>query len=200
MAADVLARREQPALRVEKAGRVQTSGAREDRLLLAQARGQRVEQLRVDAQCRLDPRRALGQHAPDHGSAADAAGRTHHGRTLQALGAREGRLRERRDERVSAQLGLDARVGRPLEREEVLALLEHALGEEQAGCEILVVPWRAHRGHEARDRGILRGTDAQLERLLDGQRVLALDVLAVLARMQTHSLDRIHTRIVAWRP
>ena len=164
MATDVLAHREQFAFRVEQPGGVQTAGFVE-RLLFGSQLGRQLQQrLRGDERLALGQGREVTVHGLNGRLAAEAAARAGID-VAPELGQVELDIgRKEHIEHVAVQRRLALLAGGDLEH--VARPGDHALGEQEAKREFLVVAGGAH-GH-----GHRLALDADFQRLLPRQRVV----------------------------
>ncbi len=182
-------RHEQLALDVEQTGAVQPAALVEQRLMLAQARRQALDQRVVDRERRdrgqrhlevLEP--LLAAHPARRGGAERRAA------APRALGPPSERARRRASTMAAPRQPCSPRLAsaragpRVAQLDEIGAIVDDAFGVEEPGGELEVVARRAH-GDDDR-----RAVDADLERRLDRDHV-ALDRSAV----PTH-LDGAQTR------
>jgi hypothetical protein len=133
----------------------------------AHAVGQRFEERARDARAvGIEQRDALREDRFDRGLAADAAcgGRQEGARLLEAAQVEARAEPHARDVLDAARVGV-------LDRGDVGSRFENAFGVEQAGRELVIAARRAHRDDERRIGVAAVGRDAQLERLLDGDRI-----------------------------
>src|SRR5262249_36783639 len=134
-----------------------------------------------------------GDDVLDRGLAADAAGRAHDRAALELAGPAQGLLREGGDQDIGLQLRVDPWIGGAVQSEEVAASLQHPLGEEKTGDQVLVAPRGPHRRDEGGRGGpLLPPPDADLERLLDGEDVFALEFPVFFGGADADPVNRFH--------
>jgi len=149
-------------------------------------------EVRADPEVRPERRNIRGNHVLDRRFSTDAAGRPHHRPADEPLAARLRVRIQGRDHHVCPQLRFDPWVDRPFETQKILAGPEDAFGEKEARDELLVVAGGTHgRDERPRPRATFRA-DPDLQGLLDGEDVLALDLPISVARHDPRLLDRLH--------